>query len=169
MFMLYRSAFSSYTTIRENIRYGRPDASDAEITKAAQATHIHEHILTLPKGYETIIGTRGYLLSGGEKQRLALARVILKNPPILILDEATSSLDSQSERLLQTTLQELLVGRSAPIIAHRLSTIIAADQILVLCEGHIVERGTHHELMQCGGLYKKLYNEMMHETPPAKE
>ncbi|GHO85042.1 ABC transporter ATP-binding protein [Dictyobacter formicarum] len=148
-------------TMRANIAYGRPEASDEEVIAAAQAAQIHERILQLPNGYETVVGPRGYLLSGGEKQRVAIARVLLKNPRILILDEATSALDTRSERLIQTALMELQKGRTTLAIAHRLSTILAADLILVMNAGRIVERGTHAELLQQGGLYSQFYEEQL--------
>ncbi|GCE15539.1 ABC transporter ATP-binding protein [Tengunoibacter tsumagoiensis] len=150
-----------HTTIRENIAYGRPGAADEEVIAAAQAAQIHERILQLPNGYETVVGPRGYVLSGGEKQRVAIARVLLKNPRILILDEATSALDTRSERLLQAALAELQMGRTTLAIAHRLSTILSADQILVMNAGRIVERGTHAELLQQGGLYSQYYDEQL--------
>ncbi len=146
-----------HDTIRENLRYGNPDATQEEIESAARSAAIHDHIMTLPDKYETIVGERGYKLSGGEKQRVAIARAILKDPRILILDEATSALDTHSERLVQTALAALMRGRTTFAIAHRLSTIQAADQILVLRSGQIVERGTHHALLARGGEYAKLY------------
>ena len=126
---------------------------------AAKAAAIHDRIVELDDGYDTIVGERGYKLSGGEKQRIAIARVILKNPRILILDEATSALDTHSERLIQAALEPLMKNRTTLAIAHRLSTILAADVILVVNHGEIVERGTHDELMQLGGVYARLYNE----------
>src|SRR5579883_357671 len=143
----------------------RPDpaciSNTEEIIAAAQAAQIHERILQLPHGYETVVGPRGYVLSGGEKQRIAIARVLLKDPRILILDEATSALDTRSERLIQAALAELQRGRTTLVIAHRLSTILSADQILVLNAGRIVERGTHAELLQLGGLYSQFHDEQL--------
>ncbi len=148
-----------HTTIKENLRVSKPDATDDEIVKACEMAAIHNHILTLEDGYDTVVGERGYRLSGGEKQRLAIARAILKDARILILDEATSALDTTSERLIQRSLQELMQGRTTFAIAHRLSTILAADQILVFRKGEIVERGKHDELLALGGLYSQLYHE----------
>jgi ATP-binding cassette subfamily B protein len=146
-----------HASLRENLAYGRPDASDEEVLAAAAQANLEGVLAGLPEGLDTIIGERGHRLSGGEKQRVAIARVILKNPQILIFDEATSHLDSVSERLIQDTLAELSRGRTSLVIAHRLSTILAADQILVLDQGEIVERGTHAELVQAGGVYVRLY------------
>ncbi len=147
-----------HDTIRENLRYGNPDANDDELEAAAKAAAIHDHISSLPEKYDTIVGERGYKLSGGEKQRIAIARAILKDPRILILDEATSALDTSSERLIQSALVPLMKGRTTFAVAHRLSTIQAADQILVLQHGVIVERGTHSELLTLNGEYARLYH-----------
>lgn len=146
-----------HDTIRTNLLYARAEANQAELEAACRAANIHDFIAGLPDGYDTIVGERGYRLSGGEKQRIALARVILKNPRILVLDEATSHLDSQSEALIQDALKTVMSGRTSIVIAHRLSTILAADLILVLDRGHIVERGTHQALLAMGGLYAHLY------------
>jgi ATP-binding cassette subfamily B protein len=151
-----------HDTIRENLRYGRPDATDVEIEAAARAAAIHDHVDGLPERYDTVVGERGYKLSGGEKQRIAIARAILKNPRILILDEATSALDTQSERLIQAALGPLMKGRTTFAVAHRLSTIRAADQILVIVDGRIVERGRHEELLALGGEYRHLYEVQFH-------
>ena len=131
--------------------------SQTEIEKAAKAAYAHEFITDMPEGYDTIIGEKGVRLSGGERQRLAIARALIRNPPILILDEATSSLDSESERLVQGALENLMAERTTFVIAHRLSTVRKADMILVIDNGRIVERGTHDELLEKGGMYKKLY------------
>jgi ATP-binding cassette subfamily B protein len=146
-----------HDTIRTNLLYAKLDASQAEIEEAAKAANIHNFIMDLPNQYQTVVGERGYRLSGGEKQRLALARVILKDPRILVLDEATSSLDSESESLIQDALKRLMAGRTSIVIAHRLSTILAADQILVLDRGRVIERGTHPDLLSQNSLYAHLY------------
>jgi ATP-binding cassette subfamily B protein len=146
-----------HDTIRTNLTYAHPDALPAEVEAAARAANIHQFIIDLPDGYDTIVGERGYRLSGGEKQRIALARVILKNPRILVLDEATSHLDSESEALIQEALKRVMAGRTSIVIAHRLSTILAADLILVMDRGEIVERGTHEQLLALGGVYSQLY------------
>jgi ATP-binding cassette subfamily B protein len=155
--MVTQENYLFHDTIRTNLTYARPEASQAEIEVAARAANIHEFVIGLPDGYDTIVGERGYRLSGGEKQRIALARVILKNPRILVLDEATSSLDSESEALIQEALKRVMAGRTSIVIAHRLSTILSANLILVMDRGRIVERGTHDELLVAGGLYSQLY------------
>jgi len=157
--MVTQETYLFNMTIRQNLLYGNPDATQEQIEAAAKAAFIHDRIMEMPEGYETMVGERGYRMSGGEKQRLAIARVILKDPRILILDEATSALDSYSERLVQEALQPLMVGRTTIAIAHRLSTILAADVIFVLDRGEVVERGTHEELLALGGAYAKLYRE----------
>jgi len=146
-----------HDTIRTNLTYAKMDATQTEIETAARAANIHDFVMGLPDGYDTTVGERGYRLSGGEKQRVALARVILKNPRILVLDEATSSLDSESEALIQDALKRVMAGRTSIVIAHRLSTILAADLILVMDRGKIVEQGTHDQLLATGGLYSQLY------------
>ncbi|HRQ33631.1 MAG TPA: ATP-binding cassette domain-containing protein, partial [Anaerolineales bacterium] len=146
-----------HDTIRTNLAYAKLDATQAEIEAAAKAANIHNFIAELPEAYDTIVGERGYRLSGGEKQRLALARVILKDPRILVLDEATSHLDSESEALIQEALKRVMAERTSIVIAHRLSTILSADSILVMDRGQIVERGTHEELLALNGLYTQLY------------
>jgi ATP-binding cassette subfamily B protein len=148
-----------HDTIRRNLLYGRPSATQEELEAAAAAANIHDRISQLPEGYDTVVGERGYKLSGGEKQRLAIARVILKDPKILILDEATSSLDTTSERLVQAALEPLMEGRTTIAIAHRLSTILAADVIFVVDRGRIVEQGRHPELHAAGGIYARLYEQ----------
>ena len=143
--------------IAENIRYGKPDATHEEVMAAARAAYVHEAIESFPHGYQTMAGEGGSNLSGGERQRVTIARAILKDAPILLLDEATSSLDPESERLVQQGLGNLLKGRTAFVIAHRLSTIRNADQVLVINDGRIIERGTHDELLKQGGFYHALY------------
>ena len=147
------------SSVRDNLRYGKPDATSEEIEAAARAAHIWERIDEMPDGLDTMVGERGYKMSGGEKQRMAIARVILKNPRILILDEATSALDTHSERLVQSALTPLMEGRTTIAIAHRLSTILAADTILYVDKGRIVERGSHAELLARDGRYAALYHE----------
>ncbi len=156
-----------HDTIAANLRYARPEASDEQLVDACRAARIHDLIAGLPEGYETMVGERGYRLSGGEKQRLALARVLLKSPAVVILDEATAHLDSETEVLIQQALDSALAGRTSLVIAHRLSTIQAADQILVVDGGRIVERGTHEELSMAGGLYQELYRTQYARSPGA--
>jgi ATP-binding cassette subfamily B protein len=145
-----------HASVRENLRFARPGATDEQIEDAARAAQIHELIATLPEGYDTIVGERGYRFSGGEKQRIAIARTILRNPPVLVLDEATSSLDTQTERLVQEALERLSEGRTTIAIAHRLSTVRDADQIVVLDRGRVVEIGTYAELLAAGGRFASL-------------
>jgi ATP-binding cassette, subfamily B, bacterial len=145
-----------HASVRDNLRFAKPDATDEELVAAADAAQIHELIASLPEGYDTVVGERGYRFSGGEKQRIAIARTVLRNPPILVLDEATSSLDNETERQVQEALDRLAEGRTTIAIAHRISTIADADQILVLDHGQIVERGRHDDLLTLGGRYAEL-------------
>ncbi len=155
--MVTQETYLLHDTFAANLRYAKQDATEAEMEAACRAANIHDFIAGLPDGYRTLVGERGYRLSGGEKQRLAIARVILKDPRILILDEATAHLDSQSEALIQAALEPLFAGRTSFVIAHRLSTILAADKILVMDEGRLVEQGSHAELFALNGLYADLY------------
>jgi ATP-binding cassette subfamily B protein len=162
--MVTQETYLFHASVRENLLYAREDATEEEMIAAAKAAAIHDRIMELDDGYDTVVGERGYRLSGGEKQRIAIARVILKNPRILILDEATSALDTHSERLIQAALVPLMKGRTTLAIAHRLSTILAADIILVVNKGEIVERGTHQQLLDLGGLYARLYHEQFSQS-----
>jgi len=161
--MVTQETYLFHDTIRTNLQYARLDASQLDLENACRVANIHNFIQDMPDGYDTIVGERGYRLSGGEKQRIALARVILKDPRILVLDEATSSLDSESEALIQDALKKVMAGRTSIVIAHRLSTILAADQILVIDRGRVVESGTHDTLLEQGGLYAGLYNTQFHK------
>ncbi|MCL6454226.1 MAG: ABC transporter ATP-binding protein/permease [Alicyclobacillus sp.] len=157
--MVTQDTFLFHTTIAENLRFAKPDASDEELVAAAKAAYIHDLIVSLPDGYDTVVGERGHKLSGGEKQRLSIARVILKNPRVVVLDEATSALDSASEHAVQEALSSLLHGRTAVVIAHRLSTILNADRIYVIESGRVRESGTHSELLRQRGLYQQLFEQ----------
>ncbi len=161
--MVTQETYLFHDTIRTNLQYARLNATQEELETACRIANIHDFIKALPAGYDTVVGERGYRLSGGEKQRLALARVILKNPRILVLDEATSSLDSESEALIQDALGRVMAQRTSIVIAHRLSTILAADLILVMDRGRIVERGTHASLLEQAGLYATLYHTQFHK------
>lgn len=164
-----QDTFLFHATVRENLLYARPEATEDEMVEAARAAQIHAFVAALPEGYETVVGERGYRLSGGEKQRVAIARALLKDPRVLLLDEATSALDTRSERLIQQAIARLLEGRTALVIAHRLSTILAADEILVLDAGRVVERGRHADLIAEGGLYARLHREQFSAQPSLAE
>jgi len=167
--VVFQDTFLFHASIADNLRYACPGASDADLAQAATAAHLHEFIRSLPDGYDTVVGERGHRLSGGEKQRLAIARVILRDPQIVILDEATSHLDSLSEHHIQAALADLLRGRTALVIAHRLSTILAADTILVLDHGRLIDQGTHAALLARGGLYAELYHRQFRASHPSPE
>ena len=154
--MVTQETYLFHATVRDNLLYAKPEATDAELHAAARAAAIHDRIVELSDGYDTVVGERGYRMSGGEKQRLAIARVLLKDPRVLILDEATSSLDTASERLVQQALEPLMQSRTTIAIAHRLSTVRDADQIVVLDRGRIVESGTYSELLTFGGRFAEL-------------
>ena len=160
-----QETYMLHASVADNLRVANPDATQDELVEACRMAAIHDTIMSLEKGYDTLVGERGYKLSGGEKQRLAIARAILKNPKILILDEATSSLDTRSERMIQESLRRLMEGRTTFAIAHRLSTILEADQILVLADGRLVEQGRHAELLAKSGLYAQLYHEQFERKP----
>jgi ATP-binding cassette subfamily B protein len=163
--LVFQDTFLFHASIRENLLYARTDASERQLAAAVRDAHLDEFIRSLPDGYDTLVGERGHRLSGGEKQRVAIARVILKDPRILILDEATSHLDTLSEQQIQAALQQLFKNRTSLVIAHRLSTVLAADQILVLNQGKIVERGSHRDLVDQGGLYAALYERQFRTSP----
>lgn len=155
--MVTQESYLFYDTIRANLLYAKPDAEAVEMIEAAKTANIHDFIQSLPDGYDTVVGERGYRLSGGERQRIAIARVVLRDPKILVLDEATSSLDSLSEELIQGAMKLVMKNRTSLVIAHRLSTILAADKILVLDHGKLIQQGTHQQLLEEGGLYRTLF------------
>ena len=163
--LVTQETFLFHDTIFSNIQFGRLDATEEEVHEAARAAYAHDFIMAQPKGYQTVIGDKGCLLSGGQQQRLAIARAVLKNAPILLLDEATSSLDSESEKQIQTALAELATGRTVVAIAHRLSTVLSADQIIVMDGGRIKEIGTHAELLEKSGYYRRLYDHQFNRIP----
>ena len=167
--IVFQDSFLFHASVRENLLYARPSASQVQIEAATRAAHIHDFIDSLPEGYDTVVGERGHRLSGGEKQRIAIARVILKDPRIVILDEATSNLDTVSEQLIQAALRPLFASRTSFVIAHRLSTVLAADLILVFDQGRLVERGTHSELLKLGGLYATHYERQFLLSPTVAE
>ena len=154
-----------HDTVAANLRYAAPEAGDTQMIEACRAARLHDVIAGLPDGYDTIVGERGYRLSGGEKQRLALARLLLKDPRIVILDEATSHLDAENEALIQEALTEALAGRTSIVIAHRLSTVRAADEIVVIEDGRVAERGTHLDLVDAGGPYADLHRTLVGDEP----
>jgi len=156
--MVSQETYLFHASVADNLRFAKPSATDDELVAAAKVAQIHDHLMSLPDGYDTIVGERGYRFSGGEKQRLAIARAVLRNPPILVLDEATSALDTQTEQAVQLAIDAVAAGRTTITIAHRLSTIRDADEILVLDHGVVAERGTHAELLALGGHYAALVN-----------
>ena len=153
--MVFQNVYLFHDTVRANICFGKEQASEEEMIRAAKQARCHDFIMALPEGYDTVIGEGGSTLSGGEKQRISIARAILKNAPVIILDEATASLDPENEHLIQEALTELTVGKTVIVIAHRLATIENADQILVLDDGHIVQKGTHRQLIRQEGIYQR--------------
>jgi ATP-binding cassette subfamily B protein len=163
--LVSQETYLFHAPVRDNLRFARPDATDAEIEQAAKSAQIHDTIAALPQGYDTVVGQRGYRFSGGERQRMAIARILLRNPPVLILDEATSALDNRTERSVQAELDRLSTGRTTIAIAHRLSTVERADQIVVLDRGSIVEHGTHRELLELGGYYARLVTSSQQLAP----
>ena len=160
--MVTQETYLFHATLRENLLYAKPDATQEELETVCRAANIHDFIVSLAEDYDTVVGERGYRLSGGEKQRVAIARVLLKDPKVLILDEATSHLDSQSEALIQDAMERVMRGRTSLVIAHRLSTVMGADLILVMDKGQLVEQGRHEELLARGGLYARLYETQFH-------
>jgi len=162
--VVMQETFLFNATLKENITYGRPDATQEEIEEAARAANIHDFIVSLPEGYDTVAGERGVGLSGGQKQRVAIARALLLDAPILILDESTSSVDVQTERLIQEALDRVMEGRTSFIIAQRLSTLRTADRIVVLDRGRVVQKGTHEELLRVPGAYQRIYELQLEET-----
>jgi ATP-binding cassette subfamily B protein len=164
--MVTQETYLFHDTLRANLLYANPDATDEEIEAACRAANIHDFIDSLPERYDTVVGERGYRLSGGEKQRVAIARVILNDPKVLILDEATSHLDSESEALIQEAMEVVMTGRTSLVIAHRLSTIVDADRILVMDKGELVEQGRHDELLRKGGLYARLFETQFKSVRP---
>ncbi|MBJ7608857.1 MAG: ABC transporter ATP-binding protein [Candidatus Dormibacteraeota bacterium] len=169
MGIVFQDRFLFHASVRDNLLYAKPDASQAEIEAAAEAACLHDFVGSLSRGYDTVVGERGHRLSGGEKQRMAIARVILRDPRIVILDEATSNLDTVSEQLIQAALRRLFIGRTSFVIAHRLSTVVAADVILVLDRGRVVDRGSHDELLSRGGLYRTLYDKQFRKDAATKQ
>jgi len=167
--MVTQETYLFFDTIRANLIYANPKATEQQMVAAAKAANIHDFIISLAGGYDTVVGERGYRLSGGERQRIAIARVLLKDASILVLDEATSSLDSLSEALIQEALTRVMEGRTSLVIAHRLSTILAADVILVMDQGRLVEQGTHNELLESGGLYASLYETQFLPSQPVQK
>jgi len=156
--MVFQKVYLFHDTIENNIRFGNPNASQEEVIAAAKKARCHDFIMSLPEGYQTVIGEGGSTLSGGEKQRVSIARAILKNANIVILDEATASIDPENEHLIQQAISELTIGKTVIVIAHRLATIEHADQILVVDDGRIVQKGTHNQLIRQEGIYKRFIN-----------